>query len=200
MTRTQAPPIPAAAGMLRGATRRCPRSRGKGGAELDMPGQIFSPPRSGHIDHETQPAFAQGLIRKEHGFRVDRVAVKPVRRCIGTHDRDAVAVVEEPAEPGDVAIPTTKGWVHKHQARPGLGEPSSLRVKRCRAGTQCSGPGEHGSRSKVSRSASKISGGVYQSSDCPIEGSCSAIVQPRTRNQTGLQKVQAAAESCISGL
>jgi hypothetical protein len=36
-----------------------------------------------------------------------------------------------------------------------------------RAGTQWPGPGEHGSRSKTSPNASKISRGVYQSSDWP---------------------------------
>jgi hypothetical protein len=35
--------------------------------------------------------------------------------------------------------------------------------------------GEHGSRSNISPSASKISGGVYQSSVAPMHGSCSAM-------------------------
>jgi len=45
-----------------------------------------------------------------------------------------------------------------------------------RAGTQWPHPGEQGSRSNVRPSAPKISRGVYQSSLCPMLGSCSATV------------------------
>jgi hypothetical protein len=107
-------------------------------------------PRPACTDHETQTAVAQRVVRhlanteqydamarrpanrtirpdalglslgEEHGFGVNRVAVKPSRRRLGADDRNAVTVIKKPAQPGDVAIPPTEWWIHEHQAGPRL--------------------------------------------------------------------------------
>jgi hypothetical protein len=51
-------------------------------------------------------------LGEEHGLGLNRVAVKPGRRCIGAHDCDAVTVIKKPAQPGDMAVPATEWWIH----------------------------------------------------------------------------------------
>jgi hypothetical protein len=71
-------------------------------------------------DRPTEPSGRGLSLGEEHGFGVNRVAVKPSRRRIGADDRNAVTVIKKPAQPGDVAIPPTEWWIHEHQAGPRL--------------------------------------------------------------------------------
>ena len=57
--------------------------------------------------------------------------VKPPRRGVGATDRDAVAVVKEFAQPGQVATATAEWRIEKRQSEPGLRNPSSPLCRSC---------------------------------------------------------------------
>lgn len=73
--------------------------------------------------------------------------------------------------------PPNGGFMNTHPLQ-NCANPSFSIVNMRRAGTQWSGPGEHGSRSNDRHNAVNISGGVYHSSDAPMLLSCSAMTMP----------------------
>src|SRR3954454_21866169 len=105
---------------------------------------------SGSRTHRSVRPDKFGLASwKAHGFGLHRPFMEPARRRIGAHYRNAVAVGEEFAQPRHVSVAATKRRINKYHSIPWLDQTIIVLGEMRFAGTQWSGPGEQGSRSKV---------------------------------------------------
>src|SRR5262249_20777710 len=59
-------------------------------------------------------------VREDHHLGLNGVLVEPRRRGVGADDRDAIAVLEELAQPRNMAVTTAEGRIHPYPALPGL--------------------------------------------------------------------------------